>query len=251
MSFLFGRSHRVSQGQCRRLQPAGGAGLDLVVGAVLGVHLALALLTAGPASANEQRRNTPSFGVQGGYGAMNGNGKFEWIPDFEGTTVFDEYRHQDFRYGGALGLRIRYSLDQTHAVGVGFEDLRYGRKTGLESPEHPELEPAKQFQVNTVVIDYYLYLNRRDRATPYLLLGAGLHRDSFRFKKNDNLVTAIGPCANLGIGVEYFIRPAWSLDTTLRGAWFGQRDGGQLHWKGGGAPVATSLQIGFQYYLIK
>jgi opacity protein-like surface antigen len=199
--------------------------------------------------ANEQRRNTPSFGAQYGYGAFNGSGVFEWEgnnPNLTNRT----YPHRDFRYGGAMGIRIRYSLDQTHAVGVSFEDLRCGRKSGLENPQNRELEPAKQLQVTNYLFDYYLYLNRRARTTPYLLFGGGFHRDTFRFGKYDNVATAIGPCANLGIGVEYFVRPAWSIDATLRGAWFGQRDGGQLQFHGS-APMAASLQLGFQYYLIK
>lgn len=240
------RSHRLSRGGWRKVRSVGGT----VFGTVLGIALGLVFLTPGPACANEQRRNTWSFGVQGGYGALNGTGVFEWEDD-DPEVANRTHSYENYRYGAALGFRIRRSLDQTHAVGISFEDLRYDRKTFKDvKPEELALI-AKQLQATTYLINYYLYLNRRARATPYVLLGGGFHRDTFRFGKHDYVTTAIGPCANLGMGVEYFVRPAWSLDATLRGAWFGQRDGGQLQWKGGGSPMAVSVQLGFQYYLIK
>jgi opacity protein-like surface antigen len=216
---------------------------------VLCVVLVLVFLTAGPAGANEQRRNTPSFGVQYGYGALNGTGEFQWENDNPEVKP-DPNRHQDFRYGGVLGLHIRYSLDQTHAVGVSFDDLRYGRKSFPDLSAVKLAKIAKQLQANGVLINYYLYFDRRARTTPYLLLGGGFHRDTFRFAKSDNQSMPIGPCVNLGIGVEYFVRPAWTIDATMRGVWLGARGGGQWRFQGA-APVAASLQLGFQHYLIK
>ena len=245
MTRSIARSHSLRRRGWRKVRPAVGT----IFGVVLSVVLGLAFLTADPVCANEQRRNTPSFGVQYGYGAFNGTGVFEW----EGNNPEvpnRKYPHQDFRYGGALGFRIRYSLDQTHAVGLSFDDLRFGRKSGLENPQNPELEPARQLQVTTYVVNYYLYVDRRARTTAYLLLGGGLHQDTFRFGKYDNVATTVSPCANLGIGVEYFVRPAWSIDATLRGAWLGQRARDQLQFHGS-SPLASSLQLGFQYYLIK
>ncbi len=222
------------------------AGLAAAAARVL---IGLALLAPGPAQAYEQRRNTPSFGVQYGYGAMNGSGVFEWEDD-NPLVENPEYRHEDFRWGGALGFHIRYSLDQTHAVGVTFEDRRFERKSGLENPEDPTLEVAKQLQVTAYQIDYYVYFDRRARTTAYLQLGAGFHRDTFRLKKNENLIGPFGPCATAGFGVEYFVRPAFTIDATLRGIWLGERSEDQLRFRGS-APVAASLQLGFQYYLLK
>ena len=236
------RPHRSGR---RRVRPTGIA----VLGAAIGVVVGLALLAASPASAYEQRRNTPSFGVQYGYGAINGSGTFEWEDNNPLVANF-EYRHEDFRYGGALGFHVRYSLDQTHAVGVTFEDRRFDRKSGLDDPDDPTLEPAKQLQSTAYLIDYYLYFDRRARTTPYLQLGAGFHRDTFRLKRNENLIAPFGPCASLGIGVEYFVRPAFTIDATLRGIWLGERSEDQLRFRGS-APVAASLQLGFQYYLLK
>lgn len=209
---------------------------------MVGLIGVLALLTVGPVLANEQRRNTPSFGVQYGYGAVNGTGEFQW--DNGTPEVPFPNRHQDFRYGGALAFHIRYSLDQTHAVGISFDDLRYNRKSGLDS------RVAKQLQVNNVLINYYVYIDRRAKTTPYLLLGGGFHRDAFRFAKADNQSVPMGPCANVGFGVEYFVRPAWTIDATLRGTWLGSRGGGQWSFRGS-SPVAASLQLGFQHYLIR
>jgi hypothetical protein len=149
-----------------------------------------------------------------------------------------------------MGIHTRYSLDQAHALGVTFDDLRYKRKKGLEYSEDPQSEAAKQLQVNNVLADYYLYFHRRDRTTPYAVISVGFHRDTFRFARSDNLVTMFNPAASLGLGVERFIRPTWSIDATLRGAWFGQRSGGQWSFHGA-APVAASLQLGIQYYLVK
>jgi hypothetical protein len=232
------RSDRASRRGWRRAVPAGSAAAF-----ALSVVLVLAFLTAGPVRANEQRRNTPSFGFQYGYGAMNGSGEFKWTSTNPQYSPFPN-RHQDFRYGGALGIHIRYSLDQTHAVGVSFGDLRYDRKSGLDSTA------AKQLQATGFLINYYLYFDRRAKTTPYFLLGGGLHWDFFRFAKYDNQPMPIGPWANLGVGVEYFVLPAWSIDATLRGLWLGARGGGQWEFRGS-SPVAASLQLGFQHYLIK
>lgn len=237
------------RGWRRCLFPRGAsrdAARGTVHGIVLGfVALGLATLAAGPARANEQRRNTPSVGIQYGYGALNGSGEMNFRANFPAPGSVN--RHEDFRWGGALSLHIRYSLDQAHAIGVTFEDLRFGRKTGLEDPS---LNVAKQYQVNNAFINYYVYFNRRAKATPYLVLGAGFHKDTFRFAKYDNLLPPIGLSANLGLGLEYFVRPAWSIDAALRGCWLGQR--GSDDWVSrGSAPMAASLQLGLQYYLVK
>jgi hypothetical protein len=223
-----------------------GAVRAAALGAVLGlVPLALAVLGAGEARANEQRRNTPSVGIQYGYGAVNGTGEMNFKAAFPATGTVN--RHEDFRWGGALSLHIRYSLDQSHALGVSFEDLRFHRKNGLADPT---LKIAKQYQVNNAFIDYYVYFDRRARVTPYLLLGVGFHKDTFRFSKYDNLLPPIALSANLGLGMEYFVRPTWSIDTTVRGYWIGQR--GSNDWSArGSAPLAASLQLGLQYYLVK
>lgn len=193
------------------------------------------------AAAYEQRRNTVSFGFQGGVTSIEGSGEFS-RQGFEGTKSI--YRLRDFRWGPALSVRLRYSLDRSHAVGVSFEDLRFGRKSGLESTV------AKQYQTNTVFFDYYVYIARRERLTPYLVLGPGFHRDALRFSRSDNLIPPLGLGANLGVGLEYFVRPSLAIEAALRGYYLGFRGGGEWEFTGSSA-VCGSLLLGFQYYFLQ
>jgi hypothetical protein len=228
----------------RRRHFPGGSGR---LAAALGAALFLAALAAAPAHAWEQRRSTPSIGVQFGYGSMSGTGYHERTDPVPGVVW--HYNNDDYRWGGALGLRIRYSLDQSHAVGLNFEDLRYGRKNGLAGLAG-ENERARQLQVNTVLFDYFIYLDRPARTCFYVLAGGGFHRDTYRFNKSENTIMPMAPAAELGLGAEYFLRPSWTIDGTLRGYWLGQR--GSAEWKfRGSSPLAASLQVGIQHYLLK
>jgi hypothetical protein len=102
--------------------------------------------------------------------------------------------------------------------------------------------------VNTILLDYYVYAARRERATPHLVLGAGFHRDSFRSGNSDSLTPPLGWAANLGAGLEYFLRPSASVEATLRGYYLGGRGAGEWEFDGSGS-LAASLQLGLHYYV--
>lgn len=211
--------------------------------ALLGAVVAAALCLPGPARAWEQRRNTLSFGVQGGVAVIDGTGIY--TRTLEGSSIPEQqYRYEDFRWKGALGFRLRYSLDRSHAAGVSFEDLRFDRKSGLDE------QAADEYQVNTVLLNYFVYFARRERLTPYLELGGGFHRDTFRFSDNDHVIPPLSPAASAGLGAEYFLRPAFSIDGTIRGYYLHLR--GSNEWDlEGASPFAATAQIGVHYYLLK
>jgi hypothetical protein len=196
---------------------------------------------SGRAAAWEQRRGTISVGFQAG------------ISSLEGTAVYTrhgyetdefEYPLSNYRFGPAMGLHFRYALDRAHAAGVTLEDIRFRRKSGVD----PSM--AKEFQINTVFFDYYLYLARRERLTPSIVLGLGFHRDAFRFSQSDHLIPPLALAANLGGSLEYFVRPPFSIETTLRGYYLGTHGSGEWSVDGSGS-VAASLQVGFHYYVLQ
>ena len=77
---------------------------------------------------------------------------------------------------------------------------------------------------------------------PYAVAGLGFHHDTFRVEKNDSVIVPESFVANFGVGVEYFIRWAFSLDGVVR----------TYYLQGRGGHVMTSqIQLGFQYYLLR
>jgi hypothetical protein len=208
---------------------------------MLGLVIAWGL--AVPAEAYEQHSNTLSLGIQGGPGLMIGSdGAYHW------NTA--EYRYSDYSYGSSyewlkfwennwgygVGIRIRYSLDPTHAIGVSFEDLRFNRHD-----EAPADAPG-QYQVNNYMADYYLYFNRRAKTCPYVVLGAGFHRDTFRVSDAENVIVPESFVTNFGVGVEYFVGWAFAVDFAAR-AYYLQGSGGHA--------IASEALLGFQYYLLR
>lgn len=196
------------------------------VGMGLGVLLGL-LLLSGHAQGYEQRSGTLSLGVQGGAGMISSSDRFE-----RGVTKIG---YDSYDFAGGLGIRIRYGLDRSHAVGVSFEDLRFDRKAG-EDRDLPS-----QYQLNNFMIDYYVYFHRRYKLSRYVVLGAGFHRPSFRFANDENILPGEGLTANFGGGMEYFLRRPFALDASVRGYY--------LRLKGGSA-VAGELMLGVHYYLL-
>ncbi len=193
-----------------------------------GLALLLGLLLLGrPAQAYEQRSGTLSLGVQGGAGALSSSDSFS-----RGAT---EIGYDSYDFAGGLGIRIRYGLDRSHAVGVSFEDLRFDRKSG-EDRELPS-----QYQLNNFMVDYYVYFHRRYKLSRYVVLGAGFHRPTFRFSDDENILPGEGLTANFGGGMEYFLRRPFALDASVRGYY--------LRLKGGSA-VAGELMLGVHYYLL-
>lgn len=208
----------VGNGEVRRTGPGKGARSGW---AALLLCFALSL----SAGAYEQKPGTLGVGLQGGAGLSSGQGEFK--VGTRGTPI----AYADYFGGPALGIRLRYTLDRGHAIGISFDDLRFDRKSELNAPIPP------QYQVNNYMADYYVYLRRRPKTCPYVVLGMGVHRDTFR---PDTIVPG-SFVANFGLGVEYFVGLPFAVDVTARGYY--------LQGKGGSA-VTGVLSAGFQYYLL-
>lgn len=202
--------------------------------------LLLILAAAFPANGYEQRPNTVSIGGQAGVGYMSGSGAYVWRP-LTGSPL--NYHYGDFDIGPSLGIRIRYSLDRTHAIGISWEDQRFWRRSG--KPDGV----ANSYQITTFAGDYYVYFNRPGRLCQYMVIGAGLYWDTFRFDDSDSdYGEHVKPhespflLANLGLGAEYFISRPFSVDLSLRG-YYTRGEGGRA--------LSGQLQLGFQYYLLR
>jgi len=199
-----------------------------------------------PAPAYEQRSETVSLGLQGGGGLLlSGRDSYRagdedyYYGDFtygEINDVGDVFRFWKLNWGGAFGIRLRYSIDRSHALGVSFEDLRFPREDS-----RPQDSPS-QYQVNNYALDYYTYFSRPARFCPYVVASVGFHRDTFRTGSSENVIAPESFSANLGLGAEYFVRKAWTVDAVARTYYF--------HGKGGRA-TALVFHLGFQYYLLR
>jgi hypothetical protein len=240
-----------SPGGRRKRRPAPWSSVIIVGVALLGP----AALPVAPALAYEQRPNTFSLGIQGGAGMISGQGEYVVQSPIDPAAQATVYPYDKFDWGGALAIRLRYSLDPGHALGISMEDLRFSRLSGQAQELNlgsSRLLYPKQFQATTYLLDYYLYLNledlgilgrvgRRYKNCPYLVLGAGLQRDAFRFSPSDIAFPGLGFVAHAGLGWEYFIARPFSLDATAR-AYYLKFDGG--------SGVAGEATLGFQYYLL-
>lgn len=192
---------------------------------------AIALLSAGDALAYEQRSNTVSLGIQGGFGLMSGSGDYQ--PGVTGEA--EPVPYDAFDIGPSLAIHVRYSLDRTHAIGFTFEDLRFDRKSGSEA------EPT-QYQLNNFLAQYYMYFNRRAKTSFYAVGGAGFHRSTFRLRGGSTIQPGEGLSANLGGGLEYFLRRPFSIDGSIRGYWLKPKQG---------TVAGGEAFLGIHYYLTR
>jgi hypothetical protein len=211
-----------------------GAWTALVVGAVL---------FASPAGAYEQRTSTPSFGAQFGYGKLLKGGTFhvqDWpigggntIPaDFKMTEVFKSY-------GPSLHFGVRFTLDRSHALGFGFDDIRYERKGGYTWDERQALPGWLKF--TTVHADYYLYFRRRLQVSYYVAPFVGIQQQELRFKKSDIQAKDYRLLYGGAGGVEYFVTRSFSVDLS-----------GRIFALKGTNATNVTLQpaLGFHFYVI-
>jgi hypothetical protein len=205
------------------------------------------------AQAYEQRINTISVGLQGGGGLLlRGQGQYvagTSTYDF-GNYIWDNSGEGDpisagkfwkHNWGSIISLRFRYSLDRSHAIGLSLEDVRFNKRAHPRTFSDLQAVP-RQYQANNYIVDYYAYFNRRSQVCSYLVLGAGVHKDTLRGNKGDEaILLPTRFCANLGLGLEYFVRRPFALDGSLRAYYLSGN---------GGSNIATELQVGFQYYLL-
>jgi len=225
----------------------------------------LLLLCSGSARAYEQRPNTFSLGLQLGGGVFYGQGDYRPEGSVEVVREESRYPYDAYDWGAGLAIRLRYSLDAGHAVGISMEDLRFSRVSGAASqvdltttgsdgnPYTIHEYRANQYQLNNYMVDYYLYLDagkwpslgrvgRRYKNSPYIVAGIGFHKPTLRTGEFDAASPDIGFVGDLGLGWEYFLRPPFAFDLSVRGYYL-KTDGG--------SGVAGEMMLGFQYYLIR
>ena len=216
---------------------------EISVRARASLAIALAMLAAGPARAYEHRTSTPSFGAQFGYGRIVAGDTYHiknWpigggqttTRDVDLADVYDEF-------GPSAHVTVRFVLDPTHALGFGFDDLRYKRQAGYDAAQREAL--ARWVKYTTFHADYYLYFHRRARLGYYVAPLVGLQQRELRFKGSEVQTQEYRLLYGTTAGFEYFFRRTLSLDLgvkvfSLRG--------------GNGTTVVVQPAVGFQLYVI-
>lgn len=182
------------------------------------VLLSLTSFLAPSALAYEHRKSTPSFGAQFGYGKLLKGEEFhvrDW-PLGGGNTTEADFKMKDVfnAYGPSLHFGVRFTLDRNHALGFGFDDIRYERKSGYDWSQRQALPRWLKF--TTVHADYYLYFHRRMKVSYYVAPFAGIQQQELRFKKSDIQSNEYRLLYGGSAGVEYFVTRSFSLDLTGR-----------------------------------
>jgi hypothetical protein len=203
--------------------------------------LFLCLVAARQAYCYEHRQSTPSFGVQVGFGRLFGNETFQ-IPDWplEDRTVPYRFDLADLhdQWGPSAHVSLRFVLDRSHALGFGFDDIRYKRHSGFTAEERNVLPRWVKF--TTFHADYYLYFHRKERMTYYIAPCVGIQQRELRFKGSEVGTQEFRVLYGGGLGVEYFIRRSFSIDASGR----------VLAMRGGnGTSVAVQPALGFHAYV--
>jgi len=169
----------------------------------------LSLALAHPAQAYEHRRGTPSIGVQFQLGFLG----------------YDSEWADIFQPGRGVAIRAKQYVARNQALGFSFEQQKFNESTTV-----PLTDPAWQpdfLQMQILMVDYYRYFMRQKRRTPYLIASVGFYRPEIVDEgAEDDFVPEPGQTvehpkegvlARLGVGLEYFIVRAISVDGTLSG----------------------------------
>jgi hypothetical protein len=183
--------------------------IQIALLATLGL-LALSTLTR-DAAAYEHRRKTPSIGVQVQYGYMGGSSMWP-------ETV---------RYGLGVTVSVRRYIARNQALGISFEQQKFARISSLlEDLEDDEYGDLDHIQMQVLMLDYYLYIKRMRRETPYLVFSAGVYRPQQLYEFDDEITGSTGEevkypsegfLARAGAGMEYFLSRNLSIDATVSG----------------------------------
>ena len=140
---------------------------------------------------------------------------------------------------GRFDIGIRFALDQSHALGFGFDDLRYERKDGYDW-EQRQVTP-QWLKFTTVHVDYYLYFQRRAKVSYYVAPFLGIEQQELRYKKNDVQTNEYRFLYGGNLGVEYFVTRSFSFDLS-----------GKVFVLPGSSGTSVALQpaLGFHVYVI-
>ncbi len=211
--------------------------------AVLAAAAAILCLGPAPAEAYEHRTSTPSFGAQIGYGRIVHGDTYHianWpLPDGGSMEADFDLDDTHSRWGPSGHIGVRFVLDRSHALGFGFDDLRYRREGGY-TEEQKEVIP-RWVKFTTFHADYYLYFQRRSRLCYYVAPFAGLQQRELRFKGSEVQTQEYRFLYGSAVGVEYFVRRSFSFDLGTR--IFALRGGD-------GTTVVLQPALGIQVYVI-
>lgn len=214
--------------------------IALLILSTVAIALCAVVTTTG---AYEHRKSTPSFGAQFGYGKIvSGESYFvnSW-PLSDGRTVPARFNIEDTnsQWGPSAHLGVRFVLDRSHALGFGFDDLRYKRKEGYTADEKEAIPNWVKF--TTVHADYYLYFDRRKRVSYYAAPFVGIQQRELRFKGSEVSVQEYKLLYGGTLGVEYFVSRTFSFD--IAGRIFALRGGS-------GTNVLVQPALGIHFYVI-
>ncbi len=153
-----------------------------------------------PVPLRRMRKSTISLGGQLSYGVVRGSSEL----------------NDHFDNGFGYAFRFRYMLSSRAALGFSFENQRYDDRAGL--PVNPDpFATDSQLVVTTVASEGIVFFHRERVWTPYFLGGLGFASPNVTYDIKESRRVNEGPFAVVGVGVERFVRPRFSLDFTLRG----------------------------------
>jgi hypothetical protein len=167
------------------------------------------------------RPGTISLGVQGQFGGIAGGSELE----------------NHFDVGPGYGVRFRYQVSGTSALGFSFEHQRYGVVDLPPNPNGPDTDSV--LVITTVSIEGMRFFHRERESMPYVLGGFGYASPDVIYHDAGTRRVNEGPFLVLGAGIEHFVRERFSIDTTLRG--FGQIGNSEL-------TLAVQLALGIHLY---
>ncbi len=178
--------------------------LMLLAGLVIGVQ---------NGQAYEHRRDTPSVGGKVQYGALGTEGDWGEI----------------FRWGGGVCINVRQYIARSRAIGLSFELQTFNRLgTVPKSAEGTEPLDADELETQILMVDYYIYMQRKRRRTPYVVISGGFYRPQLMYRFIDaagNVSEQVsypgeGFVLRTGLGLEYFLKRNFSIDSTVSGYYF-------------------------------
>ncbi|MBP7669015.1 MAG: outer membrane beta-barrel protein [Candidatus Eisenbacteria bacterium] len=186
-----------------------------------------------PAQAYEHRRGTPSIGGQLQFGFLGINS--DWADVFQP--------------GRGVSVRVKQYISRNQALGISFEQQRFQEQSSvsLVDPECPSCKPD-YLQFQTLMVDYYFYIQRPLKRTPYVIASLGFYRPEIVQEGTEDVVEPgqtvsypnEGVLGRLGIGLEYFVARTFSLDATLSGYYLNARENGTT--------ATTMLALGVHIY---
>ena len=144
------------------------------------------------------RPNTISLGLQGQYGVVKGNSRVA----------------EGFDHGPGYAFRFRYLLSPLASLGFSFEHQRFG---SINPPTNTGEFADSHVVITTVSVEGVFYIHREREAHPYFVGGFGIATPDVIYTEGQSARVNEGLFATVGVGMERFVRPRFSIDVSLRG----------------------------------